>query len=1119
MARFSHLLMKTRQHSFSAVLACGIALAAIAGPDAASTETGGRTEGSSWQAGEPARVELAEGAPVDVAPWGERVQGPEGREVELWWEDCRDVTRVEVELDKELPADVPAKLQWWQSRWPGTRIPRDRPAGAGESGWLHVGDHYQGRWRDADADVQREGRIWIYRMRPLNRLEYPGDFGPAYRTTYRIRLVFADKAPAVKRLRAYTESVWKSAPIWIEWGGTAEMPQVWDGHLEAFNGYARDLRKARSDFPVEIGEGQSWKSRVHRGTDAIAFRVWYAHNPALHHYDRTVVTVRARQHSFSFDAAQAAEGSEVVVPAYGVAVASSPIPARAAASEVSVGRVEPEPLFFRGPRHAEWDRYRREHPTIYQRVLAEPEQTWQRARADMPPKRQFYIPLGCEGGRQRFGVNPDGSVFCVNDRIDRPAGKDSARRTWEGNRLEYGFGLPETPDERWIQDGCLPIVHARWERGGVRVTQTALATRLDKGGLGYPDMKADDTVVLMVRLVVENRAGEAAAFDQSLSIEADGRPLELAMREGMAAARIRGPERPRCMVQWTPGADAAVEKGRLRWRPALPAQGRAEMVVKIPFITLDQPAEIQRLRELDFADELSRVRDFWRERADAGCQIRVPAPEVADFYRAHVSHLLINCGREVGADRLMARVGGFSYGVYGNESCMMITDLDRRGLHAEAERCLETFLHYQGTSALPGDYLTHEGVFNGAGGWEAGGYNQHHGWILWAMAEHYWMTGDAGWLGRNADRLTAACEWIIGERRRSLALDPRGLRGIERGLLPPGSLEDIQDWRCWLSNNLFSWWGLDAIAQAFRHAGSAAGPRLQSEADAFRADMLAAFREAMVRSPVVRLQDGSWIPMIPSEVHRRGRTYGWITVTLEGPIYLIRTGAIEPHDPLARFILEDYEDNLYLSDEYGYSPAYLQDHWFSRGGFSMQPSLLCSPHPYLMRDEIEHFLRSYFNSLAVGFYPHTRMLTEHPLPDLGDWRGDHYKSSDEANSTYWLRLMFVDERGEDLYLGMAMPREWLRDGRSPAIERAATRFGPMSLQFVSEAAQGRIAAVLDPPVRRAPQRIFLRIRHPEKKSIRRVEVNGRPWPSFDAGGREWIELADLRERARIVAFY
>jgi hypothetical protein len=176
----------------------------------------------------------------------------------------------------------------------------------------------------------------------------------------------------------------------------------------------------------------------------------------------------------------------------------------------------------------------------------------------------------------------------------------------------------------------------------------------------------------------------------------------------------------------------------IRFAANLPPGTDGAMVLRIPFVTLDTPAEVERLRNLDFEDEFVRVRKFWMARADAGTQIHTPIAELNDFYRAHVSHLLINCGREVGADRLMARVGGFAYGVYGNESCMMIMDLDCRGMHSEAERSLETFLRYQSTTKLPGDYDSQEGIFNGANGWEQGGYNQHHGWIMRTMAEHYW---------------------------------------------------------------------------------------------------------------------------------------------------------------------------------------------------------------------------------------------------------------------------------------------------------------------------------------------------------------------------------------------
>ncbi len=1039
------------------------------------------------------------GEAMDVAPWGERSTNDNGKTVNLVWEDLRDIYRVKVTFKSPPPDPATVKLQWWQSRWPDGRIPRDRLSGEGGSGWLNIADWYQGRWREADAIRAGQANSWTYTFTPVNWREFANlkNLSAPYRSTMKLRLVFSAAAPEIELWEAFSDSTWKSEEMEIEWGGSTEPSQNWDGRLEVFNGYAEAVAPLNPRTTILPGK-PGWNSSPRGQTSGIRTRVWHTTSTNVNSFDKTVVTVRARQHSFSFDASEVAKGVPVFAPMYGILV-------HRAKDGLTYSQA-----------YKNWQA--RATKPLYERVFDVPEQSYTQARADMPPKRQFYFPVGCEGGRQRFGVEPDGSVFCVNDRIDRPRGQDTARRVWGGNRLRYSFGLPAgIPAERWIEDDCLPIIHAQWEQGGIRYTQTAFATRLEAGGLGWPDMQADDTTVLMLRIESENRGGKSAQATLQSALQVDGQSMPLNLREGLAYAQLSQGEVVRYALDG-PASALLNPVGKIDYSERLAPGAKRTLIIKIPFITLDQRAELDRLKNLSFDDEFNRVRNFWRQRADQSCQIRTPDKEISSFYRAVVSHLLINCGREVKADRLMARVGGFSYGVYGNESCMMITDLDRRGLHQEAERCLETFLHYQGTSPLPGEYLSQEAVFNGAGGWESGGYNQHHGWILWAMAEHYWHTGDRTWLQRNAPKLIKACRWIIRERARSQAFPADSLRGIERGLLPHGSLEDIADWRCWLSNNVFSWWGLDALAKALADINHPEAKELLAEAEAYRADMLAAFKEAMIRSPLVRLRDGSSIPAIPSEVHRRGRTFGWITTTLEGPIYLIRTGAIAPNDPLALCIMQDYEDNLYLSEQFGYSPKYIPEHWFSRGGFSQQPNLLCSPIPYLMRDEIKHYLRSYFNAFAVGFYQHTKMLTEHPLPDLGDWRGDHYKSSDESNSTYWLRLMFIAEHQGRLFLGQAIPRMWLADGNAPAIERAATHFGPMSLRFESHAAQGSITAILDPPVRRVPEQTWLRFRHPQGATIKRVTIDGKSWDKFDAQ-KEWIELPILKVRTSITAYY
>ena len=251
------------------------------------------------------------------------------------------------------------------------------------------------------------------------------------------------------------------------------------------------------------------------------------------------------------------------------------------------------------------------------------------------------------------------------------------------------------------------------------------------------------------------------------------------------------------------------------------------------------------------------------------------------------------------------------------------------------------------------------------------------------------------------------------------------------------------------------------------------------------------------------------MPHIPSTVYRRGRSFGWICETLEGAIHLLITGLIAPDSREAQWIINDYEDNLYLSEQYGYCIEDFGRHWFDWGGFSMQACLLLDVEPYLYRDDVKHALRATFNAIAAQFYPDTRMGAEHALPELGDWRGDHYKSPDEANACGWLRYLFVREEGESLLVGQAVPEGWLQpDGRC-GVERTVTHFGEMSVLF--EAGEDEIVAHLDGPRRNPPARIKLRLRAPAGRHVAAVRVNGEAWPAIEG---DWMILpGDIGEAA------
>ena len=100
--------------------------------------------------------------------------------------------------------------------------------------------------------------------------------------------------------------------------------------------------------------------------------------------------------------------------------------------------------------------------------------------------------------------------------------------------------------------------------------------------------------------------------------------------------------------------------------------------------------------------------------------------------------------------------------------------------------------------------------------------------------------------------------------------------------------------------------------------------------------------------------------------------------SLKGAIHLLRCEILHPLLLEATWIISDLEDNLYLSEEYGYQilGTDFDQHWFGWGGFSQQPWLLCNHMIYALRNEPKHFLRSFFNAFWVNYRADTKSFTD-----------------------------------------------------------------------------------------------------------------------------------------------
>jgi hypothetical protein len=437
------------------------------------------------------------------------------------------------------------------------------------------------------------------------------------------------------------------------------------------------------------------------------------------------------------------------------------------------------------------------------------------------------------------------------------------------------------------------------------------------------------------------------------------------------------------------------------------------------------------------------------------------------------------------------------YRNYLNETMMVARALEMRGEHEEAAALLQPFIDCQGVKGLPGNFQSRQGVLYAAHPTEpdhytAQGYNMHHGWGLWAIAEHFAWTRDTNHLRRVADTLVAGCDWVTRERQATRVKRPDGSRRIEHGLAPAGDLEDVEEYLYWYATDAYYYLGMKHAAAALASIGHPAAARLASDAAAFLADIQASVAESVATTPVVRLRDGTWVPFVPPRAYALTHLKeGWIREGLYPALHL-RDGEVYPDDhPYVDWLLQDQEDNIFLSQESGYGVKEAKANFFHFGGFTLQPNLVDLPIAYLKRDQVPNFLRGFYNTAWASLYPETMCFAEW-VPYYGRGGGPLFKTPDECKFIQWMRYMLILERGDALELGLGVPRAWMADGKRVRVRRAATYFGKIDLEIESRMVRNEILAraKLDPTTH--PQAISLRLRSPDGRAIRSATVNGRP---------------------------
>jgi len=1056
---------------------------------------------------------------VDIAPFGDVARRREGRRsaARVEWKERRDVHAVAVEFENEahVPKPEEARLEYWFSKWPNER----------GGGWRQLDDPWNGRWLPARADVTREGKALVYRFRPLTKEENPQaesvDF--PFRRTLKVRaIVERENPPAVASIRVYGGSVWKEAQLLIEWGCLAKNEQVWDGSVEMTNGRIVSIAPLSSN--IKIASPLAWRSTVKGQPDGVQVKLLYAHNADRLNNDRGAVTVRTKAGSFSFFVDDVVTEKALFIRGVGAFVAAD-------------GTRYAD---WKGPGGPHWDN------TIKETVARMPEQTMTRVMVALPPKPPQAVPLGIAGGRHEYFVAPDGDLV-LEARSLRTHARDTDRRGWAFPQIEYRLALGARPDfrpeatpgpRRWLAEDHLPMIRTEWISGGITYAQSAIVTVLH-GNLGdsAPRTGAEPTAFLAkVELRNSTEQEQEAVLWLDVTPRADcqvtsdgvfvlARPSDGIERPGLTAVRAQfdAAGRGTTGVLTVAAGEVAPAPGTttplrlFRYAVRLAPKAIHAVYWKAPYLELMDAQDLARFRAIRYEAEAPKVLAHWREVLGGGMQIETPEPLLNKFYRANLWHVLVSTDKDPSTSLYMAPAATVRYDVFPNETCMIARSLEMRGLHEEAARYLEPMFHYQGTRALPGNFKTSEGVLFSAGPYTCvAGYNMHHGFVLWAAAEHYRWTKDKAWLEARLPALLKACNWIIAERQ-ATKRETQGRRVPEYGLAPAGQLEDVEEFQYWYATNAYYCLGLKTTADVLAELGHAEAERLAREAEAYRADILASADEMLARTPAVRLLDGTYVPYLPSRVYARThRAEGWIREALYCALHLYEAGLLSPTDPRVEWMLLDLEDNIFVRPESGYSLRPLEEKWFDWGGFTLQPNLLGNAMAYLERDETPNFLRAFFNTFAVSLYPDTMCFAEW-VRSHGVGGGPLYKTPDECKFVQWLRAMLVREDGRTLRLTSGAPKEWFADGKRIAVRDAQTFFGEMSFEVRSHLGEGRIEATVVAPRRTPAEKIVVRFAHPAGQAIKAVTVNGAAWQDWQAAGL--ITLPGDLAKAEVVASY
>ncbi len=931
----------------------------------------------------------------------------------------------------------------------------------GESAW-------QGQWQPADIAPVKAG----------NRLTWTFGLQEIPRGTQKVRWLFAGakKPIELQEISAFSRSRWKAVDVRLE-SANADSPKKVE--IEVYNG-------------VVLGE--NGKSACHLTWDTAKPLALKVLSSVPQHYkaDRTVLRLKTSAAPFGIAIEDLLANDCVYVPHAGVFATREPAPVTL---KDYLARISGK-------------------QTVLEEVRQSADQDFPKAWAAVHRPIEDLMPtmlsLACDN--RKYVVHRGGTVdFEDYDDPEGPQPPLTSSYTpfppkW---RLSPTFGSGQNLGiNRRLHGGWLPMPVTKIEDQGISYEQLTYVAPV---GDASPDKPAwwRDRALCTVEYKLKNEGAGAAAAHLLLilaGVRDANQAIEYRQVEEGYLATSGG--RVLALIDARQAAPLKISrdgKGVLL-SGSLPAGVVSQCIVYLPGwkLTAAERSELSAT-----GSGAAKTEEYWKALFAPAMQIDVPDPLLTNIIRSSQACCAIAARNEQGGARVAPWIAATYYGPLESESNSIIRGMGMTGHGDFARRSLDFFL----SKCSPEGFITTGYTLVGTGE------------VLWTLGEQYERTRDRVWLEKVAPQVVRVCDWVIRQRDKTKLLDARGRKTPGYGLMVPGVSADWNRFAFRFFNDAQYYAGLELAGRALKDIGDPAAAKILADAKQYREDILRAYGWMQARTPVMPLGNGTWVPGDPSLVgcfghvedfipgEDAGRT--WCYSVEAGAHHLAADRVLDPASREAAWIMDYLEDVQFLRAGWGdYPEQQTRQDVFDLGGFAkLQPYYCRNAEISAMRDDVKPFIRSYFNAIPSLMNAENLSFCEH-FHNLGAWNKTH--------ETGWFlcqtAIMFVIERGDELWLAPFVTSHWMNDGQTVSVRNAPMRFGKVSYTINSAAAKGQIEAVVELPAKCSAKKIVLRLRHPEGKPMKSVTVQGKPHADFDPK-KETITLEPADGKITVRAQY